>query len=99
MLLGLAGSAAPAAPPSTVLDIRRYDERTLYGSIPGTKHIPGARTANLCWACLEDFAMRCLACFQQDAEGCDTNGGLPCFLCLFLICNIERRLLRISYRC
>ncbi len=42
VLLGLAGSAAPAVPSSTVLDIRRYDERTLYGSIPGTKHIPGA---------------------------------------------------------
>ena len=42
VLLGLAGSASPAAPPSAVLDIRRYDERTLYGSIPGTKHIPGA---------------------------------------------------------
>ncbi len=42
VLLGLAGTASPAAPPSAVLDIRRYDERTLYGSIPGTKHIPGA---------------------------------------------------------
>ena len=42
VLLGLAGSTNPGVPPGAVLDIRRYDERTLYGSIPGTKHIPGA---------------------------------------------------------
>jgi len=29
------------------LDLRRHDERTLYGSIPGSHHIPGA-TAVIC---------------------------------------------------
>jgi hypothetical protein len=28
-------------PRVTVLDVRRYDERALYGAIPGTFHLPG----------------------------------------------------------
>ena len=41
VLLGLAGAHNEHAAPAAVLDLRRYDERALYGSIPGTRHIPG----------------------------------------------------------
>jgi len=38
-LLGLTGPAGVRAD-AFVLDLRRHDERALYGSIPGTKHVP-----------------------------------------------------------
>lgn len=41
MLMGLAGAPNDNAAPAMVLDLRRYDERALYGSIPGTRHVPG----------------------------------------------------------
>jgi hypothetical protein len=41
----LAGMCADAgvvhAPPATLIDVRRSDERALYGSIKGAAHIPG----------------------------------------------------------
>lgn len=43
VLLGLAGAPNENAAPAAVLDLRRYDERALFGSIPGTRHVPGGR--------------------------------------------------------
>ncbi|KAK9843460.1 hypothetical protein WJX81_004052 [Elliptochloris bilobata] len=40
VLLGLAGDGAPRCEAACVLDVRRSDERALYGSIPGTVHVP-----------------------------------------------------------
>ncbi|KAK9829026.1 hypothetical protein WJX72_003487 [[Myrmecia] bisecta] len=42
VLLGLAGPLSRRVP-VRVLDIRRHDERALYGSIPGTLHVPASQ--------------------------------------------------------
>lgn len=46
-----------AVPRCTVLDVRRHDERTLYGSINGTLHVPGElyTLTCQCWR-------RCMLC-------------------------------------
>jgi hypothetical protein len=43
--LGLLGERATRVEGVRVLDIRRHDERALYGSIPGEKAASGAATA------------------------------------------------------
>ncbi len=40
--LGLGGQAQAAEAPCVLLDVRRHDERALYGSIRGSLHVPGA---------------------------------------------------------
>lgn len=43
LLVGAAEAPSSSALPSCmVLDVRRHEERTLYGAIPGTSHMPGA---------------------------------------------------------
>jgi len=36
-------------PRVTAVDVRRYDERTLYGAIPGAIHLPGEQVVADCW--------------------------------------------------
>ena len=50
LLLGMSGDVVHA-PPATLVDVRRSDERALYGAIKGSLHIPGARAARWCRWC------------------------------------------------
>lgn len=54
VLLGLAGDGAAACDAACVLDVRRNDERALYGSIPGASGV-------LSSCSLLEPSLRCLA--------------------------------------
>ena len=48
VLLGMSPDVVHA-PQASLVDVRRSDERALYGSIKGAAHIPGGRRRCCCW--------------------------------------------------